>query len=104
MDPINLGRKGYSCPEPVSPDKDSVHYPTLYIDDVAADLPDEGEITLKYKVTSRNTSERDGKKSSSICLECRKIVDVEGEDIAANEDKETEATLDRYAEEESKKS
>jgi hypothetical protein len=58
-------------------------------------LPEEGELTVRYKVVSKSTNERDGKKSCTLTLEVREIVEVEREE---EEDDSAESALDKLAE------
>jgi hypothetical protein len=81
--PIDLGRKLGENVTPISISdlKDETHYPDLYISEIddsrLADMPDEGEALIKYKVITRshNEHQRDGKKEHrcSITLEVRSI-------------------------------
>jgi hypothetical protein len=83
MSKIDLGRKWSDELEPVTVSelKDETHYPDLHIGDVEdkrlAEMPDEGEMTVRYKIKSRthNERERKGKKchSCSVTLEIRSI-------------------------------
>lgn len=103
MKAIDLGRKSEG---PLGlPEKPSEkYYPSLYVDGdkELADLPECGTMTVYFKVNSRTTSERDGKTTSSISLEIQQILDVESDEDETSERKSTEATLDKYAEEETK--
>lgn len=111
MDPIDLGRKS-NMPETVSPagesdSKDKMHYPTLYIDGGAEldGLPDEGEMTVKYKKASKTTSERDGESTTCVTLDILQILDAEASegDEPENEDQSRESALDGLAADEVKK-
>jgi hypothetical protein len=80
------------------------HYPCLHIDcgsSLLKNLPDEGEVTIRFKVTSRNTNERDGKKTCSLTLEAREILDVDVE--SEDEEESGESALDKLAKLESAK-
>lgn len=102
MKEISLGRSmEESMPEPNSPRE---HFPCLYLDGgkELAGLPDEGTMTIRYKIASRTHNERDGKKTSSVSIDVTHIVDVEGEKAKESSNKSREAELDKLAEEESK--
>lgn len=90
-----------SYPEPISASKPGEKsYPCLHIDggsDSLCELPDEGELTLKFKVRSRTVSEVNGKKKCSVVLEAQEISEVEGEDTEADENDSTAEALDKLA-------
>lgn len=72
---IDLGRKPQDLVTILGTDDgDRPHYPTLHIDDVEdkrlAEMPDEGEMTIKYKIRNRTHSERGdkGKKRHSCSV------------------------------------
>lgn len=97
---IDLGTKYPSGPcEPCSkPDKNLKSYPCLYIDCGEAllkNLPDEGVIELRYKVTSRSTNEREGKKNCSLTLEAREILEIE---VSDEKPETAESAIDKLAE------
>lgn len=107
MKPIDLGKKWdgpMALPEAPGKDEESkVHYPCLYVDTKEgsdlADLPDEGTMTVRYKIVSRTLSEREGKKSASLSIDVQKILDVEGEK-SKSDDKSAGEELDKLAESE----
>lgn len=96
---IDLGKtNGPECyPCPISP-ANSVHYPSLYLEGSAdlKDIPESGEITVRFKRTSQRLEDRDGKKRYSIELEVRQITGVKAGD--AEVEKSGEAALDELAE------
>jgi hypothetical protein len=110
MKSIDLGRK-MAMPEPVTAskdeEKDTTHYPTLYVDDVEAlgDIPEEGEMTIRYKKVGSSVSETGGKKHHSCTLEVRKVMDVTGDESddsqQESDDKDRGDALDKLAGEES---
>jgi hypothetical protein len=64
--PIDLGKKLSDSIEIMSMGNNDSHYPDLYISDTddrrLAEMPDEGEAVIKYKVISRtHREERKGK-------------------------------------------
>lgn len=96
---------GYSYDGPTEPvnlkSSPTKHYPTLHIDcgDVFLNgLPEEGEMTVTYKITSRNTNMRDGKTTCSVSLEIREINDVEvDEDLEADDEDSPQEALEKLA-------
>lgn len=61
---------GGCCPEPYDPKKP--YYPSIHIydkPDSMEDIPEDGTALVKYKVTSRSTNERNGKKRHSLSLD-----------------------------------
>jgi hypothetical protein len=75
-------------------------YPSLHLefdDEDAPDFPDDGTITLRYHVSQKTESDRNGKQRCSYTLEVQKLVDVKGEkDIRPSKrDTSTEDNLDR---------
>jgi hypothetical protein len=77
---------GYTYDEPTalasSPDKESessekpkMHYPSLYMGNLkeVIDLPDEGEAIIKFKVTERAVTDRNGEKSCRLDLEVHSL-------------------------------
>jgi hypothetical protein len=86
--PIDLGKKLSDSIEIMSMGKNDAHYPDLYISDTddrrLAEMPDQGEATIKYRVVSRtHREERKGKGngkdySCSIRLEILSINPPEG--------------------------
>lgn len=63
------------------------HYPTIHYEGPEdLNLPDEGEMTVKYKVVETTESERNGKKTYRCTIEIQSIEEVnEGDDDDANE-------------------
>jgi hypothetical protein len=104
IEDIDLGRKGYGAiPAPATLDSDETHYPTLYIDYEGGELknlPDSGEMVVKFRVNSRTESERDGKKSCSLSLDIKRILSVKASEAPR---KSREAELDEIAEGEMKR-
>ncbi len=102
--PIYLGRK---MPEEMSmPEKMPMHkksYPTLYLDwDKKYDLPDSGELTVKFVKTNENNSKDKNGEHQSVTLEIREICSVEGKESKKEEDDEEESgseALDRLKKE-----
>ena len=103
MNSIDLGRKGSSgpcapCSVPATdPDaKPKVIYPSLYIDgegDDLAGLPDEGVMTVKYKVVRKTVSQTDdGKKTFNMAIDVCKIIDAK-----APAEKSASESLDELA-------
>lgn len=108
---MDLGRK-IEAPEPAEVDESAnepdMSYPHLYIEggDELKDLPDSGELTVKYVKTSHSQSVDKGEDPRhSICLEIKSIEDVESDEDETKEDEDSAAseTLDKYAKEESEK-
>lgn len=77
MSKIDLGRKISDMIAPDTGDRNEAHYPCLHIDDVEdrrlAEMPDSGEMTVRYKIRNRTHNEntrKDGKKHTcSVTLE-----------------------------------
>lgn len=93
--PINLGRKWEDMLGPINrAEKDSTHYPDIYISDVddprLLEMPDEGEATIKFRVVDRTHAEygRDGKKERrcSVRLEVISIEPPEKKSKSNNGD------------------
>lgn len=101
--PINLGMKskypGMPHAERTTEDSDKVHYPSLYLNGVEVDLPDGGEITLKFKKLSETKSTRDGKTDFSCELEIHEIVGVKARSKKKAPRDESEDALDKLREE-----
>ena len=103
MDSIDLAQKSSGPETPCcapSQTSDSVHYPSLYIDlkgDALKNLPDEGTMVIRYKVCSRNSSERDGRKTSGVSIDVKEIIDATG---SKEKGKSREDELDALAAEE----
>lgn len=98
--PMDLGYSMDSGPSPVSM-KDKM-YPSLHLEWPSDyDLPDSGEITLKYVKTGENKSGPPGKKRFTVDLEIKSIEAVEaGEEADETEEEESGSeALDRYAKE-----
>jgi len=90
---------------PSMPDMDSKEdskkaYPRLYIDggDELADLPEYGQMTVTFDRESLIKTDRDGKKTVSVCLEIKSI-DKTRATVVEKED--ASKALDKYAQEES---
>jgi hypothetical protein len=107
--PIDLGKKMESPMMAVTSEKSEekeLYYPSLYLDwDGKYDLPEEGEMTVKFKRRSVTNSERDGKKHQSVELEILSIEDASEEAMSKNDDRgdhmDMMAKKGRYSEEES---
>jgi hypothetical protein len=94
--PIDLGKKLSDSIEIMSMGSNDSHYPDLYIGDTddrrLAEMPDEGEATIKYRVVSRtHREERKGKSkgkdySCSIRLEILSIDPPESKGKKRNSD------------------
>lgn len=96
--PIDLGTKsscGSCCPVPMKEDADRVYYPSLYLNGKEVDLPDGGEIVLKFKKLSETKSTRDGKSEYSCELEIHEIVSVKGGSKKKASRDESEEALDK---------
>jgi len=97
---IDLGRTYNSEPMTEKVDKKEKHYPSLYISDVEdkelAALPYEGTMTVRFCKTSSQVNDREGKKSVSMTLDIKAILDVEADE---EPEKSREAKLDEIAEE-----
>lgn len=65
--------------EPTKEDKNKKHYPSLYLTwDSEYDLPDSGEMTIKFKKNSETTRRTsDGEKSQDVSLDILSIESVE---------------------------
>jgi len=99
MDPIKLGKKNGCCgTTPLSNEADPSYYPTLYLDvPKKLDLPEEGVITLRYKMV-RDTTHLKDKPRSSVELDIHEILSVKG-DTVKKINSDSEDALDKYAEE-----
>lgn len=57
--------------------KDEKHYPSLHISEVSdkrlAEMPDQGEMTIKYKIRERTHNERGKKYTCSVTLDVTSI-------------------------------
>ena len=95
MSKIDLGRKPQELMTILtgSHDDNQPHYPTLHIDDIddkrLAEMPDSGEMTIKYKIRSRthNEREKEGKKAHT----CSVTMDVLSVDPPAGKSKKKDA-------------
>jgi hypothetical protein len=84
--PIDLGKKLGNLIEVAPMSSSDAHYPDLYISDTddrrLAEMPDQGEATIKYKVISRTHREegkgKSKKYSCSLRLEITSIDPPEG--------------------------
>lgn len=93
MPTYDLG-KTYDCPEVQTKESPSVHYPSLYIEDVdLGELPDKGEATIKFRVV-RKTKDMKNKKSSAE-LEILSITSYADGDDDKGKDELTDKVLDR---------
>jgi hypothetical protein len=102
---IDLDQKD-SYPEVVKNTADTRKYfPTFRYSGKELDLPDEGEMTIRFKVVERTESERDGKKTCSYTIEVQSIEDVEEEsdDSPTKSYDEAGSALDKIVEALSKK-
>lgn len=84
--PIDLGKKMSDSPmtaEMPKENKNKKYYPTLYLDwDSDYELPESGEMTIKFRKNSETTrKDSDGKTSQNVSLDILSIESVEeGED------------------------
>ena len=99
--PIDLGRKMSEMSEPAVPSEPHKSYPMLYLDwDDTYDLPDSGEILLKFKKTSESTSKDKRGEHQSVTLEIREICAVKsGKKTAKDEDEDGGKALDKLRDE-----
>lgn len=79
---IDLGKTFGDMIEPNIKSADDKHYPDLYISDVddpkLADIPDKGECTIKYRVTSRShREEKNGNGKKHTCSLRMEILSIE---------------------------
>jgi hypothetical protein len=103
---IDLEQKD-SYPEVASTASENRKYfPSFHYSGKELDLPNEGEMTIRFKVTERTESDRHGKKTCSYTLEVQSIEDVEEEndDSPTKSYDEAGSALDKIAEALSKKS
>ena len=88
-------------PSPVSPadsEAPEKYYPSLHIDGDAKDLdqlPDSGEMTVKFKKTSHTTRTANGKSTATVGLDILSIEDVESGEDEASEEEEPGDALDK---------
>lgn len=62
------------------------YYPSIHISrDKKIELPDSGEMTVKFKVRSREESERDGKERYSCQIEIQEITGVSADECCSEE-------------------
>lgn len=72
---------------------DEKRYPCLYIEgEGKLELPESGEMTVKFRRTSRSETEReDGKETYCLTLEIREIISVDGGEVIAPTKKHSDA-------------
>jgi hypothetical protein len=101
---IDLGQKdGMCCPcdAPSKTEGPRVYYPGFHYEgDEELDLPESGEMTIRFvKTGSSENTNRDGKTRYSCSIEVRKIVSVEGNgEEQKSASKITEEALDALRE------
>lgn len=90
-----------------APSKDiaeKVHFPSLYVDskEDLSELPDEGTMTVKFKVRSRSKTENEDGAKHSITIDVLSIESFEGDEDSdnGNATDSREANLDKLANEE----
>lgn len=99
---IDLGKKcdDLACPTPPASSKSEskVYYPSLYLEGVAdlKDIPESGEITIRYRRAALTVADRDGKKRVSTELEVRAITGINGD--SGSDDKSAADALDEIRE------
>lgn len=77
-----------------------MHYPTLYLEwKKPYDLPDEGEITLRFKKVRETKDTREGRESYTAELDIHEIIDVECECELEDARDSSEKALDKMADE-----
>lgn len=77
---IDLGSEGPCCVSTEPPKAPEKYYPSVTYDGPnELDLPDEGEMTIRFKKTRTSESDYDGKKRHSCTFEVREILKVDGE-------------------------
>lgn len=86
--PINLKRSDM-C-EPCSPmSMDREHYPSLHMEwDDSYNLPDSGEMTVKFRKVSETNSKHGGKSRQSVTLDIISIEDVKKGKAKASDDED----------------
>src|SRR5688572_28978766 len=100
MRTIKLGRKYDSsiCCAPANPGEKQpeVVYPSLYIEGVPGldTLPEEGEMTVKYRICNRNENLKSDKTSLTLDIIAIKSAEEDTVDLAAS----TSESLDKLAE------
>jgi hypothetical protein len=96
MSKIDLGRKFGDMISVEPMNKDEKHFPTLHIDDVEdkrlAEMPDEGEMTIRYKIRNRTHSERKEDKGKKHT--CSVTMDVVSIDPPASKSKKKNGDSD----------
>ncbi len=100
--PIDLGTKsscGPCCVPSPREDKEKTYYPSLYLSGKELNLPDSGEIILKFKKVSESTSTREGKSDYSCELEIHQIVSVKADAKKRASRDDSEDALDKLREE-----
>lgn len=76
------------------------HYPSFhYSGPKELDLPDEGEMTIRFKKVSSSKNESNGKTHHSCTVEVLKIVSVSEAEAEPVREKKTEEALDDLAKE-----
>jgi len=83
---IKLGKKNGCCETMPSPISNTTYYPSLYLSGEKVELPNSGEITLKFKKVSETKSTRDGETHFSVELDILEICEVEGKEENEKED------------------
>lgn len=107
---IDLGKK-WESPEvaPSSPEKNKVHYPDLYLNDIDLGLGEDDagkEFTATVKIKVRSVSSNvnaDGKKNNSVTLEVKAIEFGKGKKRDGREHPLQSATEDALEDIEAKK-
>jgi hypothetical protein len=98
---INLGQKwdGPCCaPEASKPEEPKEHYPSVYLSgEKAYELPESGEMTVRFKRVSRSETERDGKERHEVTLDLIEITSVKPDKETEDSDS-PEAALDKLRE------
>lgn len=94
--PIDLGYNMDSGPTSVSANK--TMYPNLHLEWPSDyDLPDSGELTVKFVKTGESKSKRGSKPLYTVDLEIKSIESVEaGEEEGETEEEDGSAALDRH--------
>jgi len=95
--PVDLGYKMDMGPSPM---KEKM-YPTLHLEwPTDYDLPESGELTVKFVKTGENKSKVGGKPRYTVDLEIKSIESVEEGEVEESEKEESGSdALDRYAKE-----
>ncbi len=107
---IDLGKEsGAGVPISVTSEPEKkCYYPSLYVGDVAEDLgalPEEGEMTVRYKRTASSSNTRGDETTYSAHFDILAITEVEASDDSEDgaDDKSRENSLDSIAAEEAGK-